>query len=141
MKRLILQFLAAAAGACAGAAAFAVLWKHVDRFFYLSLGLNIHCEDCHTEALSLLFGFMPLAAACCVFAFSRLVYKQYGLSCLLGAFLGGALIGGTICVFALKMASGAAAALVAVSVTGAAAAAGCNISRRMTARASAMTGR
>jgi len=137
MKKIFLQFSAAALGAAAGAAAFALLWGHIDRFFYVSLGINIQCDGCHTEALSLLYMFVPCAAALFVFACSRIVYKNGGIICLLGALLGSVCIGGTLCLLAVQIAQGAAAAALVVCIMAATATAGCNFPSRLNAQAAA----
>ena len=130
MEKVFFQFLAAAAGAAAGAAAFAFLWNHIDRFFYVSLEINIHCDGCHTEALSLLYAFIPFTAALFVCVFTRLFYKSGGFVCLLQSLLSSVCIGGTLCLLAVQIASGAVAAALVACITGAAATAGCNYVRR-----------
>ena len=132
MKKVFLQFSAAAAGAAAGAVAFALLWQYIDRFFYVTLGLDIHCDGCHTEALSLLYAFIPFTAALFVYVFTRLFYKSGDFFCLLGALLGSVCIGGTLCLLAVQIARGAVAAMLVACIMGAAATAGCNYVRRNT---------
>lgn len=130
MKKIFLQFLVSAAGAASGGAAFAFLWNHIDRFFYVSLGMNINCDGCHTEALSLLYAFIPFTAALFVYVFTRLFYKSGDFFCLLGALLCSVCIGGTLCLLAVQIARGAVAAMLVACIMGAAATAGCNYVRR-----------
>ena len=140
MKKAFLQFLAAAAGAVAGGAAFAVLWQHIDRFFYVTLGIDIQCDGCHTEALSLLYMFVPCAAALFVFICTRILYKSGGIVCLMKALLGSVFIGGTLCLFAVQIAQGEVAAVLVVCIMAATATAGCNFGGRLNAQAPASAG-
>ncbi len=140
MKKNFVQFLAAAAGAVAGGAAFAVLWPHIDRFFYVTLGIDIQCDGCHTEALSLLYMFVPCAAALFVFICTRILYKSGGIVCLLKALAGSVCIGGTLCLLAVQIAQGEVAAVLVVCITAAAATAGCNFGGRFNAPAAVSAG-
>ena len=135
MKKVFLQFSAAAAGAAAGAAAFALLWQHIDRFFYVTLGIDIHCDGCHTEALSLLYVFVPCTAALFVFVCTRMLYKSRGIACLLKALSGSVCIGGTLSLLAVQMADGAIAAVLVVCIMAATATAACSFRGGLTAQA------
>jgi|GEM_PF-2826911 len=133
MKKIVLQFLVAAAGAVAGGSAFALLWPHIDRFFYDAFGIVLQCDGCHTEALSLLYVFVSCTAAVFVFVYTRLLYKSCGFVCLLGSLLSSVCIGGTISLLAVQIANGLIAAVLVAGSIAVAATAGCNYARRIKA--------
>ena len=137
MKKFFLQFLTAATGAAAGGGAFVFLWRHIDRFFYITLGIELNCDGCHTEALCLLYLFVPCTAALFAFVCTRIFYKSCGIVCLLKALLGSVCIGGTLCLLAVQIAAGPVAAVLVVCIMAATATAGCNFRSRLAAQAPA----
>jgi hypothetical protein len=111
MKKRIFQFGIALLGAAAGGAAFALLWQHIDRFFYDAFGIVLQCDGCHTASLSLLYGFIPVSAGACCAAFNKIFYREGGWPLLFCSLAACVLIGGTLSLLAVQIARGAVAAV------------------------------
>ena len=131
MKKIVAQFLAAAAGSVAGGFFYAFLWPHIDRFFYDAFGIVLQCDGCLFPSLSLLYVFVPCTAAVSVCVYTRLFYKSRGFVCLLGSLLSSVCIGGTISLLAVQIANGLIAAVLVACSIAVAATAGCNYARRV----------
>jgi len=133
MKKIVVQFFAAASGSVVGGFFYAFLWSHIDRFFYDAFGIVLQCDGCLAPSLSLLYIFIPCTAAFFVFFSTRFFYTSCGFYCLLGSLLSSVCIGGTISLLAVQITNGmVAAVLVACSIAGAATA-GCNFAMRINA--------
>lgn len=133
MKKIVVQFFAAASGSVAGGFFYAFFWSHIDRFFYDAFGIVLQCDGCLAPSLSLLYIFIPCTAAFFVFFSTRFFYTSCGFFCLLGSLLSSVCIGGTISLLAVQITNGVVAAvLVAGSIAGAATA-GCNFAMRIKA--------
>lgn len=126
MKKKISQFCAALLGAVAGGVLYALLWQYIDRFFYDTFGIIIQCDDCHTASLSLLYGFIPVAAAVCIATFNKILYREGGVAMFLRCLAACVLLGGTLSVLAVQIAAGAIAALLIACSVGLSAVLGCN---------------
>jgi len=137
MKKIVVQFLAAAAGSVAGGFFYVGLWPHIDRFFYDTFGIILQCDGCMGPSLSLLYVFIPCTAALFVFVSTRLFYTSCGFVCLLGSLLSSVCIGGTISLLAVQFANGMNAAVLVGGSIAVSATAGCNYARRMKAFESA----
>ncbi len=131
MKKIVVQFFAAAAGSVAGGFFYAFLWPHIDRFFYDAFGIILQCDGCLTPSLSLLYVFAPCTAAFFVFVYTRLFHTSCGFVCLLGSLLSSVCIGGTISLLAVQISNGMNAAVLVAGSTALAATAGCNYAGRM----------
>lgn len=117
MKKKAVQFVGALIGAFAGAVLYVLLWKHIDRFFYDTFGIVLQCDGCHGPSLSLIYGFIPVAAAVCSAACSTLVFRDGGWALLGRSLAACIMIGGTLSLGAVYVAAGAVAAvLVACSM-------------------------
>ena len=125
MKKTIFQFGSALPGAVAGGVLFALLWEHIDRFFYDVLGVVLQCDGCHTASLCLLYVFIPVCAAVCISAFNKIFYHESGFHLFLRSLAACVLIGGTLSLLAVQIAGGAVAAVLIACSMGLAAVLGC----------------
>lgn len=129
MKKKIVQFGCAIFGATAGAVLFVLLWPSIDRFFYEFFGMVLQSVGSHTPSLSLLYVFIPGIAAVCTAACNKIFYRESGAAFFLRILVSCMLIGGTLSLLAVHIASGAVAAVLVAGCMGLAAVLGGTVNR------------
>ncbi|MBN2109094.1 MAG: hypothetical protein JW832_16830 [Deltaproteobacteria bacterium] len=117
MKKKAVQFGGALFGACAGAVLYVLVWGYIDRFFYDVFGIVLQCDGCHGPSLSLIYGFIPVAAAVCSTACSAVFFREGGWALFARCLAACTVVGGTLSLGAVYVAAGGVAAvLVACSM-------------------------
>ncbi len=130
IKKSAIQFASACIGAAVGGLAFAFLWPRIDRFFYNAFGIVLECDGCHTASLCLLYIFIPGFAAAFQTACEKVVCGAAGFFVFFRNLAACTALGGTLSLFAVQIASGAAAACLVACCMGISAIAGSVVPRR-----------